>query len=81
MQVVLVGPLDLHRGDLADALADLGELEIVKARKKAEAALGEKFDIRAFHDAVLASGAVPLNILEARMDAWIKSRKPAPAKQ
>jgi prolyl oligopeptidase len=58
----------------------IGELKIKELRSRAESELGDSFDIRAFHDAVLASGAVPLNILEARMDAWIKSRKPAPAK-
>ncbi len=49
----------------------LGELEIVKARKKAEAALGEKFDIRAFHDTVLSLGSVPLPVLSSRIDRFI----------
>lgn len=49
----------------------LGELEIVKARKKAEAALGPKFDIRQFHDTVLALGSVPLPVLSARIDRFI----------
>ncbi|WP_254775248.1 DUF885 family protein [Pseudoxanthomonas sp. GM95] len=49
----------------------LGQLEILKLRKKAEAALGEKFDIRAFHDAVLSLGSVPLPVLDARIDRFI----------
>ena len=49
----------------------LGELEILKLRRKAEAALGEKFDIRNFHDAVLSLGSVPLPVLEARIDRFI----------
>ena len=49
----------------------LGEMAIWKARHKAEAALGEKFDIRKFHDAVLELGSVPLPVLEARIDRFI----------
>jgi uncharacterized protein (DUF885 family) len=49
----------------------LGEMAIMNARKKAESALGPKFDIRAFHDTVLQLGAVPLPVLAARIDAFI----------
>ncbi len=49
----------------------LGALTIQRLRKKAEAALGPKFDIRAFHAQVLGSGALPLPILEAKIDRWI----------
>ena len=49
----------------------LGELAIVQAREKAEKALGPKFNIRAFHDAVLELGSVPLPILTARIDRFI----------
>jgi uncharacterized protein (DUF885 family) len=49
----------------------LGEMAIMKARKKAESALGPKFDIRAFHDTVLQLGSVPLPVLEARIDTFI----------
>jgi uncharacterized protein (DUF885 family) len=49
----------------------LGEMAIIDARKKAEAALGPKFDIRAFHDTVLELGSVPLPVLQARIDAFI----------
>ena len=49
----------------------LGEMEIVKARRKAESALRDKFNIRAFHDAVLALGCVPLPVLAAHIDELI----------
>ncbi|MYM84758.1 DUF885 family protein [Duganella sp. FT50W] len=49
----------------------LGEMSILKARKKAEQALGQKFDIRNFHDTVLQLGSVPLPVLEARIDQFI----------
>jgi uncharacterized protein (DUF885 family) len=49
----------------------LGEMAILEARAKAEAALGPHFNIRAFHDAVLALGSVPLAVLEARIDRFI----------
>ena len=57
----------------------LGELAIVRLRAKAEAALGGEFDLRAFHDAILAEGSVPLPVLEQRIDAFIARSKAAPA--
>ena len=53
----------------------LGELKIRELRTKAERELGKKFDLRRFHDAVLAQGAVPLDALEAQINAWIASEK------
>jgi uncharacterized protein (DUF885 family) len=49
----------------------MGELKIRELRARAEKALGESFDVRAFHDAVLENGAVPLAVLEERIDAFI----------
>lgn len=49
----------------------LGEIQIRRHRREAEAALGAKFDQRAFHDAILAIGSVPLPVLEARMQQFI----------
>jgi uncharacterized protein (DUF885 family) len=59
----------------------LGEMAIMDARKKAQAALGPKFDIRAFHDTVLQLGSVPLPVLEARIDRFIAEggKSPYPA--
>ncbi|MCF8508359.1 MAG: DUF885 family protein [Hyphomonadaceae bacterium] len=56
----------------------LGEMAIVEARGKAEAALGAKFDIRFFHDTVLQLGSVPLPVLAARIDEWIADGGPDP---
>ena len=49
----------------------IGQLKISAIRSKAEKALGVKFDIRAFHDEILKDGAMPLDLLEVKMDAWI----------
>ena len=51
----------------------MGALTIQRLRAKATAALGDKFDIRAFHDQILGSGALPLPVLETKVDAWIAS--------
>ncbi|MCW8127645.1 DUF885 domain-containing protein [Microbulbifer halophilus] len=52
----------------------LGQLKIKELRAKAEEALADDFDIRSFHDQLLSAGALPLNVLEARMDGWIADR-------
>ena len=53
----------------------LGKLTFLAARRKAQAALGAKFDIRGFHDAMLIGGAVPLAMIDAMTDGYIASRK------
>ena len=53
----------------------VGRLKISDLRDKAQKALGKKFDIRGFHDTVLKSGPVPLDVLEEQVDAWIATRK------
>lgn len=52
----------------------IGELKITELRRKAERALGPKFDLKAFHRAVLEDGALPLDVLEAKIDRWIAER-------
>jgi uncharacterized protein (DUF885 family) len=49
----------------------VGQLTILRLREEAKQALGDKFDIRAFHDEVLGAGALPMDVLEARMRAWV----------
>ncbi|ABV34702.1 protein of unknown function DUF885 [Shewanella sediminis HAW-EB3] len=53
----------------------IGELTIKRLRAKAEDALGEEFDIRAFHDAVLENGSVPMQVLEQQIDDFISAQK------
>ena len=53
----------------------MGQLKILELRDKAQKALGSKFDLKAFHDEVIDSGALPLDVLEKRIDAWIEQQK------
>jgi uncharacterized protein (DUF885 family) len=53
----------------------MGQLKILELRERAKTALGPKFDIKAYHDLVLDSGALPMDILEQRVDSWIASQK------
>jgi uncharacterized protein (DUF885 family) len=53
----------------------VGQRKILELRAKAQQQLGDKFDIRAFHDEVIDAGALPLDLLEARIDAWIAAQK------
>jgi uncharacterized protein (DUF885 family) len=53
----------------------IGELKIKEIKARAQAELGEAFDIRAFHDALLGNGALPLSVLEVHMNEWIAGRK------
>jgi uncharacterized protein (DUF885 family) len=55
----------------------IGQLKILELRNRAKTALGDKFDLRAFHDQVLDAGALPLDLLSDRIDAWIATQKPA----
>ena len=55
----------------------IGQLKIRALRREAETKLGARFNVRAFHDAVLANGALPLGLLEARMTRWIEQQEAA----
>ena len=52
----------------------MGQLTILKLRDEAKAQLGDKFDIKAFHDEILNGGAMPLDLLQQRVEAWIKEQ-------
>jgi uncharacterized protein (DUF885 family) len=53
----------------------IGQLKILELRERAQRELGAKFDIRAFHDEVLGAGALPMQLLDERIDAWIARQK------
>jgi uncharacterized protein (DUF885 family) len=68
--------IDRYIGWPGQALAyKIGQLEILTLRDRAKKELGDKFDIRAFHDQVIDSGALPLDVLEGRITAWIAAQK------
>jgi uncharacterized protein (DUF885 family) len=52
----------------------MGQLTILKLRDEAKTQLGEKFDLKAFHDEILNGGAMPLDLLQERVEAWIKNQ-------
>jgi uncharacterized protein (DUF885 family) len=56
----------------------MGQRKILELRDRAKSALGPKFDLRAFHDVVLTSGALPLDILDKQVNAWIAAQKATP---
>jgi uncharacterized protein (DUF885 family) len=53
----------------------IGQLEITKLRAEAQAALGDRFDVKGFHRVVLTAGQVPLSVLRELVQEWVKTRK------
>ena len=53
----------------------IGQLKILALRRKAEQRLGARFDIREFHEQVVGSGSLPLDVLEAKLERWMSTRR------
>jgi prolyl oligopeptidase len=72
----IINEVDRYIGNPGQALAyKIGQLKMQSLRGNAERTLGDKFDVRAFHDELLGGGALPLDLLEQRMDAWLLSQQ------
>jgi uncharacterized protein (DUF885 family) len=72
----IINEVDRYISAPGQALAyKIGQLEILRLRREAQKALGERFDIKGFHDAVLGGGAVSLGVLADQVNAWVSSRK------
>ncbi len=71
----IVNEIDRYIGNPGQALAyKIGQLKMLTLRERAEIELGDSFDIRAFHDELLGAGALPLDLLERRMDRWMTAQ-------
>ena len=72
----IINEIDRYIGWPGQALAyKIGQLKMLELRSLAEKELGDRFDIRAFHDELLGAGAIPLDALEVRMTRWIEQEK------
>jgi uncharacterized protein (DUF885 family) len=72
----IIAEIERYMAIPGQALAyKIGQLKIIEIRKRAEQTLGEKFSIQKFHDEVLISGCLPMDVFESKMNAWIESQK------
>ena len=72
----IVNEIDRYITMPGQALAyKIGQLKLLELREQAEITLGDKFDIRDFHDVVLGSGSIPLNVLEVNVQQWISEQQ------
>ena len=71
---------DLVRATRFASVKDYGQLKIKALRAKADAALGENFELRRFHNVAIDGGSVPLSVLEANVDTWIAAERKAAKK-
>ncbi|OMP30797.1 DUF885 family protein [Mangrovimonas sp. DI 80] len=70
----IISEIERYMANPGQALSyKIGQLKIIELRKKSQKALGDNFDIKAFHDQVLETGCVPLELLEQKINAWIAS--------
>ena len=72
----IIAEIERYMAIPGQALAyKIGQLKIIEIRKRAEQMLGQKFSIQKFHDQVLISGCLPLEVFENKMNAWIKAQQ------
>jgi uncharacterized protein (DUF885 family) len=72
----IISEIERYIANPGQALAyKIGELKIMEIRNKAQKVLGKRFDIRAFHDQILKDGALPLAVLETKMNTWMKNQQ------
>jgi uncharacterized protein (DUF885 family) len=81
-EVSVQSETDRYIADPAQALGyKIGQLEILELRQYAKDQLGDKFDIRAFHDELLNGGALPMDVLKERIQEWVEIQKTSPAEK